>query len=118
MFHPLTTFPALLTYTLVAPLLLRLTVGVLRFLAGIERYNSKYKWLSVFYFLSSTLLIVGLYTQIASIVAIILISFDYYTAKKTGGLSREKIALSVLMKIVLLSLLFTGPGLFAFDLPL
>ena len=116
--HPLTTFPALLTYTLVAPLLLRVAVGVLRLFAGVERYKKEYKWLSVFYFLSSGLLIVGLYTQITSIVSIILISFDYYTAKKAGTLSREKIALSVLMKIILLSLLFTGPGLFALDLPL
>ena len=116
--HPLSTFPALLSWGLVAPLLLRLGVGVLRLFAGVERYKKEYSWLSIFYVGSSLLLILGLYTQIASIVAILLIKFDFYMERKAGRLSPEKNALTVLMVIILISLLFTGPGFWAFDLPL
>ena len=116
--HPLSTFPALLSWGLVAPLLLRLGVGVLRLFAGVERYKKEYSWLSIFYVGSSLLLTLGLYTQIASIVAILLIKFDFYMERKAGRLSPEKNALTVLMVIILISLLFTGPGFWAFDLPL
>ncbi len=116
--HPLSVFPQLLTYSLVAPLILRLAVGILRLLAGFARHRKKHKWLAVFYFLSSLFIIVGLYTQIAVIVAVLLVKFDYYMEKKAGTLSPEKKALTILMVVILLSLLLTGPGLFAFDLPL
>ena len=116
--HTLTIFPRLLDYVLLAPLLLRLSVGILRLFAGLERYKNKYKWLSVLYVASSVFLIIGLYTQISALVAIALIKFDFYLEKKDGHLSREKTALTILMSIILISLLFTGPGAFAFDLPL
>ena len=118
MFHPLTMFPALLTYGLLAPFILRLSVGIIRLFAGIERYKKEYKWTTILYVISSLMIIVGLYTQIAVIVAIILIKFDFYLEKKAGGLSREKTTLAVLMTMILISLLFTGPGFWAFDLPL
>ena len=116
--HPLTTFPELLTFGLIAPLLLRLAVGILRLFAGLERYKKEYRYLSILYVISSVMLIVGLYTQIACVIALLLVAFDYYTEKKAKTLSREKIALTILMKVILISLLFTGPGFLAFDLPL
>ena len=118
MFHPLTIFPVLLTYGLFAPLLLRLTVGILRLLAGVEKYKKGNKWLSVLNVLTSILLIIGLYTQIVAIIAILLIKFDFYMERKAGSLSREKTALSIIMITILISLLVTGPGFLAFDLPL
>src|SRR4051812_5254986 len=72
--HPLTTFPALLTYVLVAPTLLRLTVGILRLLAGTMQYSKGHKVLSILTFVSSIMLILGLYTQIAALVTIALIA--------------------------------------------
>ena len=117
-FHPLMTFPTLLNFSLVAPLLLRLAVGILRLFAGVERYKKEYKYLSIFYVASSVCLILGFYTQISAIVAIALIKFDYFTTKKSGALSREQKALTILMVVILLSLLFTGPGLLSLDLPL
>ncbi len=114
----LTVFPNLLTYGLVAPLILRVVVGSLRIGAGTERYRSQYKWLSILYWVSSIFIIVGLYTQVSALVAIILIGFDYYTKRKIAPLSRPEKALTVLMVAVFLSLLVTGPGFVAFDLPL
>ena len=116
--HPLSIFPYLLNFTLVAPLLLRLALGVLRLFAGLEKYKEKKMLTAILTVVSSGLLIIGLYTQLAVLVAIALIKYDYLMAKKAGKLNREKTALTVLMVIILLSLLFTGPGFLAFDLPL
>ena len=116
--HTLTTFPRLLDFILLAPFLLRVTVGILRLLAGVVRYKKGPKWISLIYVVSSVFIIVGLYTQISALVAIVLIFFDYYMEKKVGEVAREKKALAILMTIVLISLLFTGPGFWAFDLPL
>ena len=116
--HVLTTFPRLLDYAILAPLLLRLAVGILRLGAGTVRFKKEYKWLAVLYVVSSLFIIVGLYTQIAALVAILLVAFDFYMEKKAGTLSPEKIALTILMVVILISLLFTGPGAFAFDWPL
>ena len=116
--HFLSLFPHLLTYGLLAPMLLRISVGLLRLFAGIERYKKGHRISSILSIISSILIIIGLYTQIAAIAAIVLIFFDYYTEKKISHISKEKNALTILMIAILLSLLFTGPGFLAFDLPL
>ena len=120
--HPLTTFPALLTYGLFAPSLLRLAVGVFILCLGLRRYKKPYQWTTIFYAISGILIVLGLYTQISAIVAIIVLKFDfyvdYYVNRKSTPVSKELYFLYALAGIILLSLLFTGPGLFAFDLPL
>jgi len=116
--HPLSTFPELLTFGLFAPLILRLTAGLFILYRGSERYKKPYQITSVFYFISGILLILGFYTQIAAILALLVLKFDFYTDKKIGLISREKFILQVVVNIIVISLLFTGPGFFAFDLPL
>jgi hypothetical protein len=116
--HPLSVFPSLLTFGLLAPFLLRLAIGVLQLLTGIEKSKKKLGGVSVVQVISSILLIVGLYTQVVALIAILLIGIEYRSEKKAGKLSRERGALFILMGTILLSLLFTGPGFFAFDLPL
>lgn len=116
--HPLSIFPQLFTFGLIAPLLLRLAVGLFMIYLGKDRYNKTYKWSSVAYIGSAVLLILGLYTQPATIVAILAIGFDFYTEKKVIPVSKEKTALYMIVGVILLSLLFTGPGFLAFDLPL
>ncbi len=116
--HILTVFPLLLNYGFFAPTILRIGIGGLRLLAGVDRSRKDYGWTGIFYIVSSIMIIVGLYTQIAAVVAILLIKFDYWTERKAGPVPREKIALMVLMELILISLLLTGPGAFAFDYPL
>ena len=120
--HTLTIFPRLLDFVLLAPLLLRLTVGGLILLFGWERYKKTYKWTSIIYIVTSVFLIIGLYTQIASIVGIGLLKFDYYIDfyrnKKTTPIPNEYKIITFVLIVILTSLLFTGPGAFAFDLPL
>lgn len=116
--HPLSIFPGLLTFQLVAPFLLRLVVGFFILSIGWDRYKKPYKSACIIYAVAGILLILGLYTQIAAILALIVLKFDFYMDKKNGHVSREKFILQVVVNIIVISLLFTGPGFLAFDLPL
>ncbi|MEI6843206.1 MAG: hypothetical protein WCK48_01715 [bacterium] len=116
--HPLTTFPQLLTYGLLAPFLLRVCVGLILVWLGYERYQKPYKWSSLIYFVTSLCLFVGLYTQITSIVGILVLIFDFKMTEKSSSVSMEKKMLYILAGIILFSLLFTGPGFLARDYPL
>ena len=116
--HPLSMFPQLLTFGLIAPFLLRLAVGLFILSIGWDRYKKPYKLTSIVYAVVGALLVLGLYTQIAAILALVVLKFDFYTEKKTGPVSREKFILQVMVNVVVISLLFTGPGFLAFDLPL
>ena len=117
-FHPLSTFPTLLTYGLLAPFILRLTVGMAIIYLGYERYKKPYKWVSILYVVFGALLVLGLYTQVSAIIAIAVTKFDFWTKKKSGGVSKEDFILYGMIVVILLSLLFTGPGFLAFDLGL
>lgn len=120
--HPLSLLPQLLTFGLLSPLLLRLCVGFLILRFGWERYHKKYKWNSILYLITGVFLVVGLYTQAVAIVGIALLKFDYYVDfyrnRKTTPIPNEHKILTVVLIVILISLLFTGPGFVAFDLPL
>lgn len=118
MFHPLSTFPDLLSFAVVAPTLLRLAVGVLGLYAAKDRFKKKYGWSAIAYAIASLLIILGLYTQLAALAGLLINSFDYYTDKQQGLVSKERKVVHILVKIILISLIFTGPGLFARDYPL
>ena len=114
----LSLLPQLFTYQLLAPFFLRLAIGVFGLVAAKQRYKKPYKWMAVLYALTSIFLIIGLYTQTAAFAGFILLILDYFLDRKSASLSWEQIMLRKLMAIVLISLLFTGPGFFAIDLPL
>ena len=116
--HPLAVFPRLLDFGFIAPLILRLVVAIFILSLARERYKKPNVWFTILATIFGILLVVGLYTQITAVVAIILIKFDFWNLKKVGGMSRDKIMLYTTMSIILLSLLVTGPGFLAFDLPL
>lgn len=116
--HILSLFPQLLSFSLIAPFLLRLVIGIYGLVAGWSRYHKTYKWTSVLYFVISTFLILGLYTQGAALAGFILVIFDYFVDAKTIPMTMEQKMFRKLCAIILLSLIFTGPGFFAIDLPL
>lgn len=115
--HPLTTFPILLAFGLIGPLLLRLSVAVFLCSIGWDRYHKSYRFLFIGFAVAGVLLALGLYTQLASILAIILMLIDSILDRKEST-SKEKRMLYSLMTAVLISLIFTGPGFYALDLPL
>jgi uncharacterized membrane protein YphA (DoxX/SURF4 family) len=116
--HPLSIFPQLFFLGLLSPLLLRLAVGVFIISLGITRYQKMRDWSTLVYTITGLLLVIGLYTQIAILIAILILIFDFYTDKSPVHISSEKKILYVIILVVLISLMFTGPGFFAFDLPL
>ena len=116
--HPLSIFPQLFFLGFITPLLLRLSVGLFVIYLGKNRSQKPYNWSAIIYIISGVLLILGLYTQITAIISILVISFDFFIDKGSTSFSTEKKILYFIMKIILLSLLFTGPGFLAFDLPL
>lgn len=119
--HTLTTFPHLLDYGLAAPLLLRLTVGFFILVLTLDVYKKSWRWAIFFYAIVAILLVLGLYTQLSAIAGVIILKADFYINywknRKEIRVSKEMYMLYTLADIILLSLLVTGPGFFAFDLP-
>jgi hypothetical protein len=131
----LTTFPELLTFSLFTPTLLRFAAGgVLLYVAYMHWIRrdviSKLSfpiigrtrwiiWLSVAaHIVVGGMLIAGYYTQVAALLGIV------WSIKSMIFHSRFEPAFPVsrlpafLLLMIFISLLFTGAGLFAFDLPL
>jgi len=120
--HTLSLLPALFTYELFAPLLLRLVVTFFIISLGRKRLKSAHTWSSIIYFAVSILLFFGLYTQAAAIVGVVILKVDFYLEywrnMKTVPVTGEKYFLYGMAIVILLSLLVTGPGAYAFDYPL
>lgn len=118
----LSIFPQLLSFGFFAPLLLRVVVSLFVLYLGYKRWGKQYKWASILYLLSGGLVFLGMYTQIAVIVAVATLKldfyFDYWKDRKSVPIQNEKYFLYTMATVILLSLLLTGPGAFAFDLPL
>lgn len=116
--HTLVVFPQILFLGLLAPFLLRITVGLFLIYLGKNRYKKTYNWSSIFYIISGVLLFVGIYTQFVAIVGMLILIFDFYLESDGKNTTPEKKILYVMSGIILLSLLFTGAGFLAFDRPL
>jgi len=131
MFHLVTPLPALLDYSFYAPLLLRLTLGVYILAIGFSahRKNSPDSpdlhvemsplqiLFSGLFILAGLSLIVGIFVQISAIIVVILmlITISDKTSRLTHELGRAELSL---LLIIALSLIVTGAGPFAIDLPL
>jgi uncharacterized membrane protein YphA (DoxX/SURF4 family) len=121
----LSIFPSLLSYEQLAPFILRVVLGVTLAYFGYQKMlgkgassGSNTKIYGGTEILVAILLIIGLWTQLAALVnAVILVI-------KLGFKIRDKAFLSsgvnyyLLLLAIAVSLMFTGAGWLAFDLPL
>ncbi|MBX4200118.1 DoxX family protein [Candidatus Parcubacteria bacterium] len=133
----LNTFPSLLTYSLLAPFILRLTIGFIFVDLGILKFKSERartieslralglpspENLALIYgavqFIGGVMLIIGLYTQIAALVFVILGALEFYIEWTEREVLKRDIVFYLLMLAIALSILITGAGRFAFDIPL
>ena len=114
----LSLLPQLFSFQIIAYAILRVAVAIVGLIAGWSRYKKPYKWTSVLYFAVSIFLLIGLYTQVLAIIAIVLVCFNFWADKKIAPLSDEQKLLHIILVVILLSLLFTGPGFLAMDKPL
>lgn len=133
----LNPFPELLAFSLLAPVILRLVLGYLFINLGYLKLNSeKSRWMLFFettklkpptffvqFFayieiITGAMLIVGFYTQIAALVLAVLTFGELYMEYKEESLLKRNLVFYLLVFAISLSLLFSGAGLFAIDLPL
>jgi len=133
----LNVFPDLLTFGFFAPFLLRLALGVLFFdfgrhtltkgraqhgllfeALGLKQGTRYALVLGVLEIVLAILLVIGLYTQIAAVGTLVLSLFAYYLKGNHGQHIEHRRHLFFLTVIISLSLLLSGAGAFAVDLPL
>jgi len=119
----LSVFPDLFTYSLFAPLLLRVVVGaflISKEYAVFKQATTPYvKTKSIIYIIAGVLLCIGLFTQVAALVVALLVAFELWRdgmVKKI--LSRTETTLFVFILVISLSLMLSGAGFIAIDLPL
>ncbi len=133
----LNPFPDLLTYSFFAPFLLRVILGLITIELGFASLKSEKKeWLNILKIVKAPfpkkiisviailqivtggMLFFGFYTQIAALILLAFTFTEAFIEYKESSLLRRDIAFYLLMFIMSLSLLLTGAGAFAFDLPL
>lgn len=112
-------FPELFTFSFIAPFILRVVLGVLLIKRGFGRITAKekapQKILGGIVLIVGTLLVIGLFTQAAALVVslIIIASSIIMRGRHSRSLTERIIKLAIAVSLIL-----TGPGSFAFDLPL
>ncbi len=118
----LSLFPSLLAFEQIAHLVLRLTLGIIFLFWAYKGYRggktSKHLALTILEGIIGILLVAGLYTQLAALIAAII--FISRLAEKIRGESffTDGVNYYFILLVISLSLLLTGPGFLAFDLPL
>jgi putative oxidoreductase len=133
----LNTFPDLLTYSQFAPLILRVVLGVILIDLGILKFKSeKSRWIATFeglrlrpseslvsFFglveiIGGLMLVVGIYTQIAALIFVVMFAIEFYIEWIEANVLKRDLVFYILCLAISLSLLITGAGKLAFDIPL
>jgi putative oxidoreductase len=133
----LNPFPDLLTYSLLAPFLLRLVAGLIFINLGTLAFRSeRVQWLqslkalgvpkpkislrilSVLEIVGGIMLVLGSYTQIAALVLVLFTFAESYIEYRDPALLKRNFVFYLMLLSIVLSLLFSGAGAFAIDLPL
>lgn len=112
-------FPELFNFSFLVPFILRIALGVPLIKNGFGKIIAKekppQKILGGIVFLSGLLLVVGLFTQAAAlaVLLIIIVGLIIRRGRHPRSLTERLIKLAIAVSLVL-----SGPGLFAFDFPL
>ncbi len=132
----LNPFPELLVYGLIAPFLIRIALGSALLYLAVEHYRGRRDIaellrplvgrggrgvavaLSLFELGAGAFLIVGAWTQLAALVAMVLTIKPLLLKPHLKGLMPYEKATYGLLFLMALSLLLSGAGAFAFDIPL
>src|SRR3989344_6109374 len=127
----LSLFPSLLAFQEVSPFLLRLTLGIIFIFWAYEKLKGKNTkqnsnnndkntinniFSGILEVIIGILFIVGLFIQFASLIAIIVFLLRIIVKIKEKSFMTDGVNYYFILLIISLSLLVTGPGLFAFDL--
>ena len=118
----LSIFPTLLAYEQLAPFIIRIALGAVliywRIKASKETATIANKTVRTLEGVSGILLIIGLYTQVASLFVVIDMIVRIVDKIKHRQFLTDGVNYYALLLVMALSLVFLGAGAFSFDLPL
>lgn len=118
----LSVFPSLLSWGELSPFLIRLTLGLVFIFWGYQALKrsgfKREKTIGIIEGLVGILLIIGLWTQIATLLAALYLAFLLGDKLSKKALLTSGINYYLILFVLAISLLFTGAGFFAFDYPL
>lgn len=114
----LSLFPSLLYLEPLAPFLLRLTLGIVFLGWAYKKVKQKNVTWSIIEGILGVLFIVGFLTQLAALVSTLLFAFYLYQKIRQKSFLTDGVNYYFILLIISLTLLISGPGAFAFDLPL
>ena len=133
----LNPFPDLLMYSFLAPFILRVFLGLIFIDLGILKFRGeKESWRTSFdtlglrpadLFVSvygslqiagGILLLIGMWTQVATLVFAIFTGIELYIEWRMREVLKRDVVFYLLLFIISLSLLITGAGAYAIDIPL
>lgn len=128
----LNVFPALLTFRFLAPTIIRVVLGGLVVYLGLQKLVANktiatepaekstlgvLSFVATIEILSGLALIAGAYTQIAAIIVSVLTIIFSILKLRGKNPTGFPIPINTLILAAAISLVFSGAGLFAFDLP-
>jgi|SRR3989344_2496599 len=133
----LNVFPELLNYSLLAPFILRVVVGLIFIdLGGLIFRSERQRWIASFEALGlrptnllipiyalvqivgGIMLIIGLWTQVAALALVIITGIELYIEWSAKEILKRDMVFYLLLFTISLSILLTGAGAYALDIPL
>ena len=118
-------FPFLLTFAGIAPFIIRISFGITTIYIAYKKLINKdqcitkqLKLFNTIEIILSIFIIIGLFTQLIALVYAIIFAIKLIHKASKKALLSDGINYYLLLFIMALSLVFTGAGLIAFDLPL
>jgi uncharacterized membrane protein YphA (DoxX/SURF4 family) len=118
----LNPFPELLTYSTFAPFILRAVLGLVFLDLGVMKLRRvRLGWvpaLGLLEVIGALMLFAGFYTQIAALAIVITTGIELYIEWKDSQVLKGDFVFYLLLFAISLSLLLTGAGAFAKDIPL
>ena len=133
----LNTFPDLLTYGILSPLILRVVLGLIALDLGILKLGKEsHVWVGLFQtinfqpakffvkllaaieIIGGVMLVLGSYTQITAIVFAVIFFCETVLEYREESLETRNLPFYIMMFAISLSLVFSGAGAFALDIGL
>ena len=123
----LSVFPYILSYQQLSPVLIRLVLGAimiywaytgLRATGTSGKQSGAQKGLDVLEGILGLMLVVGLWTQVAALILAVGFVVCIIQKIRTGTFLTSGVYYMLILLVLALSLLVTGPGWWAFDYPL
>lgn len=133
----LNPFPELLMYSFFGPLILRVVLSLIFIDLGFLKFRGeKERWLASFgtlglhpadlfvplyaglQIMGGLLLLFGLWTQVATLVFIVSTGSELYVEWQAHDILKRDMVFYLLVFVISLSLLLTGAGAYAIDIPL